>query len=165
LFGSRWNVQTGNEVQSPRAAAVRPLRSGRYSPRAVHRSILLVLAFALLATGCGSEPSAYKAEPTAKCLREDGYRVTTDPAQLGVVEKNADNGGLIAYEPGNAVRIAFAKNSDDALGVERGFRRFVRKKVRRHIADVMRTQKNAVLLWTITPPQDELNNVYGCLKG
>jgi hypothetical protein len=131
----------------------------------MRRPIFIVLALALVAAGCESEPSAYKAEPTAKCLREHGYRVTTDPAQLGVVEKNAENGGLIAYEPGNAVRIAFAKNSDDALGVERGFRRFVKKKVRPHITDIMRTQKNAVLLWTITPPEDELNKVYDCLKG
>ena len=61
--------------------------------------------------------------------------------------------------------VAFAKNSDDALGVQEGFRRFVKKKVRPHITDIMRTQKNAVLLWTITPPQDELDKVYGCLKG
>jgi hypothetical protein len=129
------------------------------------RFLIVLLALALLGGGCESEPSAYKAESTAKCLRENGYRVVTNPALLGVVEKNAENGGLIAYEPGNAVRMAFAKNSDDALGVERGFRRFVKKKVRRHITDVMRTQKNAVLLWTITPPQDELDKVYGCLKG
>jgi hypothetical protein len=124
-----------------------------------------VLALALIATACESEPSAYKAEPTANCLRDNGYRVVTNPRLLGVVEKNAEHGGLIAYEPGNAVRMAFAENSDDALAVQRGYRRFVKKYVRRHIADVMRTQKNAVLLWTITPPQDELNKVYGCLKG
>jgi hypothetical protein len=29
----------------------------------------------------------------------------------------------------------------------------------------MRTQKNAVLLWTVTPPQDELDKVFACLKG
>jgi hypothetical protein len=127
---------------------------------------LSVVILAVLAAGCSTgEPSVYKAEPTAKCLRENGYRVTTKPSELGVVEKNADNGGLIAFEPGNAVRIAFAADSDDALGVERGFRRFVTKRVRRHITDVMRTQKNAVLLWTVTPPLDELNNVYDCLKG
>jgi hypothetical protein len=131
----------------------------------MRRLLPALVLLALVAAGCGSEPSTYKAEPTAKCLRKDGYRVTTDPAKLGVVEKNADNGGLIAFEPGNAVRIAFAKDSDDAVGVENGFRRFVKKKVRRHIADVMRTQNNAVLLWTITPPQDELNKVYDCLKG
>jgi hypothetical protein len=128
-------------------------------------TVCLLALLALLAAGCESEPSVYKAEPTAKCLRGDGYRVTTEPAKLGVVEKNADNGGLIAFEPGNAVRIAFARNSDDALGVQNGFRRFVSKRVRPHINDVMRTQKNAVLLWTVTPPIDELNKVYGCLKG
>jgi hypothetical protein len=30
---------------------------------------------------------------------------------------------------------------------------------------VMRTNKNVVLLWTVTPPQEEINAVYGCLKG
>jgi hypothetical protein len=127
---------------------------------------ILLLTVAVLAAGCSSgEPSAYKAQPTATCLRGLGYRVTTDPDKLGVVEKNADNGGLLAFEPGNAVRIAFAASSEDAVGVKNGFRRFVTKRVRRHITDVMRTQKNAVLLWTITPPYAEETKVYGCLKG
>jgi len=125
-----------------------------------------LVALVLFLAGCGgSEPSVYKAEPTAKCLRGDGYRVTTDPSRLGLVERSAENGGLLAFEPGNAVRIAFGADSDDAIGIEAGFRRFVSTKVRRHISDVMRTQKNAVLLWTITPPIEELNKVYGCLKG
>jgi hypothetical protein len=130
------------------------------------RRLAVIVCFCLCAAGCGdSEPSVYKAGPTAKCLRGAGYRVTTNPAELGVVERNAEHGGLIAFEPGNAVRIAFAASSDDALGVERGFRRFVSDKVRPHITDVMRTNKNAVLLWTVTPPIEELNKVYGCLKG
>jgi hypothetical protein len=130
------------------------------------RPLAAFVCAGLLLAGCtDTEASVYKAEPTAKCIREAGYRVTTDPAELGVVEHNAENGGLIAYEPGNAVRIAFAADSDDALGVERGFRRFVSKTVRPHITDVMRTNKNAVLLWTVTPPIEELNKVFGCLKG
>jgi hypothetical protein len=130
------------------------------------RLVALLACAGLLLAGCAdTEASVYKAEPTANCLRKAGYRVTTDRADLGVVENNAENGGLIAYEPGNAVRIAFAADSDDALGVERGFTRFVSKKLRPHISDVMRTNKNAVLLWTVTPPIEELNKVYGCLKG
>ena len=77
----------------------------------------------------------------------------------------APNGGLLAHEPGNALTIAFGQNSDDALAIQRAFRRFAPKKLRPHISDVMRTQKNAVLLWTITPPQAEMNKVFGCLKG
>ena len=128
--------------------------------------VLLVVLLAVLAAGCQTEPSAYKAEPTAKCLRKKlGYDVTTDPAELGVVEGHAANGGLLAFHPGNAVRIAFGENSDEASGIENGFRRFAPKKLKPHIDDVMRVQKNAVFLWTVTPPQEEINQVYDCLKG
>ena len=128
-------------------------------------SICLALLLAFLAAGCNTEPSTYKAQPTANCLRKDGYQVTTDPAKLGVVEGHAENGGLVAFHPGNAVRIAFGASSDDAIGIERGYRRFAPKKLRPHIDDVMRTEKNAVLLWTVTPPLDEMNKVFACLKG
>jgi hypothetical protein len=127
--------------------------------------IPLALLLAVLAAGCNTEPSTYKAEPTANCLRKQGYRVTTDPAKLGIVEGHTVNGGLLAFHPGNAVRIAFGANSDDTTGIEHGYRRFAPKKLRPHIDDVMRSQKNAVLLWTVTPPQDEMDKVFACLKG
>ena len=126
---------------------------------------ILIMAGLLLA-GCSSgEPSTFKAAPTATCLTGKRYRVTTDDAKVGVIAANAPNGGLRANEPGNAITIAFAQNSDDALKTAAAFKRFAPKKLRPHITDVMRTQKNAVLLWTVTPPQDELNKVFGCLKG
>jgi hypothetical protein len=127
--------------------------------------LLLPLVLALAVTACETEPSVYKAAPTAKCLREHGYRVTTDPSKLGVVEGHTENGGLIARHPGNAVRIAFGQSSDDAPGIEHGYRVFAPKRLRPHITDVMRTQKNAVFLWTVTPPQAEMDEVFGCLKG
>jgi hypothetical protein len=127
--------------------------------------LCLALALAVVAAGCNTEPSVYKAEPTAKCLRKLGYRVVTERSQLGVVEATAENSGLIAYHPGNAVRIAFGASEEDAVGIQNGYRRFVSKKVRPHITDIMRTQKNAVLLWTVTPPQQEMDQVFGCLKG
>jgi hypothetical protein len=126
-----------------------------------------LLAVAILAAGCSAgEPSAFTAEPTAKCLKGQGYHdVTTDDAKVGVVAANAAHGGLRAYEPGNALTIAFAENSDDALQTKAGFIRFAPKKLQKHIDDVLRIQKNAVMLWTVTPPQQEMNTVYGCLKG
>jgi hypothetical protein len=130
------------------------------------RRVLVLVAVALLVAGCGNtEPSVYKAEPTAKCLRGKGYRVTTDSAKIGVVAAAAPNGGLRAFEPGNALTIAFGESSDDALGIQRAFRRFAPARLRPHIDDVMRVQKNAVLLWTVTPPLEEMNEVFGCLKG
>jgi hypothetical protein len=126
--------------------------------------VLLVSAFVL--TGCTSgEPSTYKAGPSAKCLSGKGYTVTTDDAKVGVVAANAPNGGLRANEPGNALTIAFGENSDDAPGIAEGYRRFAPKRLKPHIDDVLRIQKNTVLLWTVTPPQEELDKVVACLKG
>ena len=129
------------------------------------RRVLPLVAVALLVAGCNSEPSVYKAEPTAKCLRGKGFRVTTEGSEVGVVAAAAPNGGLRAFEPGNTVTIAFGESSDDALGIQRAFRRFAPKRLRPHIDDVMRLQKNAVLLWTVTPPAEEMDTVFGCLKG
>ena len=126
----------------------------------------LPLLVAALAAGCNTEPAAYKPEPTGKCLRDKlHYLVITDPALLGVVEGSAARGGLLVHHPGNAIRIAFGLNADDVPGIESGFRRFASPKLRRHIDDVLRTNKNVVFLWTVTPPQEEINAVFGCLKG
>jgi hypothetical protein len=129
------------------------------------KAFLLFFIVVLLASGCETEPSAYKAAPTAECLRDKDVRVITERSQLGVVERSTENGGLIVYTVGNAVRIAFGANEEDTLGIEEGYRRFVSKRVRPHIGDVMRTEKNAVLLWTVTPSDEAAELVTGCLKG
>ena len=133
--------------------------------RGVQRSLLLIVLASLLAACGGAEPAAYKASPSAACLHKLGYRVTTVDREVGVVAAAAPNGGLRAFEPGNTVTIAFGENTDDALQIEGAFRRFAPKKLKPNIDDVMRVQKNAVLLWTVTPPEDEMNKVFGCLKG
>src|SRR5947208_16328168 len=126
----------------------------------------LLLRAPLLVAGCSSgEPSTFNADQTAKGLRGKGYLVTTDDAKVGVVAANAPNGGLLAKEPGNALTIAFGQNSDDAIQIAAAFKRFAPRKLRPHITDVLRTQKNAVLLWTVTPPQEELDKVFACLTG
>ena len=128
--------------------------------------LVISIAAALFVAGCSSgEPSTFKAGPTASCLKGNGYRVTTDDSKVGIVAANAPNGGLLAQEPGNALTIAFAQDSDAAIKTAAAIKRFAPKNLRLHITDVMRTQKNAVLLWTVTPPQDELDRAFACLKG
>jgi hypothetical protein len=126
----------------------------------------IFLTAGLFLAGCSSgEPSTFKAGPTATCLKGEGYRVTTDEAKVGVLAANAPNGGLLAKKPGNALTIAFAGDSDDAIKTAAAVKKFAPKNLQPHITDVMRIQKNAVLLWTVTPPEDELNKVFACLKG
>jgi hypothetical protein len=123
------------------------------------------LLLVLLLAACGNPVhSHYSVKDTAHCMRKLGYQVDTDAARLGPVEASAPEGALRATEPGNAVVITFADDDAGARNIEAGYRRFVSPRLRRHIRDVMLSQKNAVLLWTITPPQAELNRVLGCLR-
>lgn len=126
--------------------------------------LLLVLAFA--ATGCGSGTSKpYTAAGTAPCLRTKGFtKVTTDAAKVGFVAGFADNGGLRATsKSGNVVTIAFAADSNGVAGTEKAFSAHASGIYKRHIRDVMEAQGNAVLVWTVTPSQQQLHDALSCL--
>ena len=128
------------------------------------RRVLPIALVAALA-GCGNPVhSHYSVKETAPCLRQLGYRVTTDASKLGPVEASATEGALLAKERGNALTITFSEKASETKNIEAGYRHFAPKKLRPHLGDVMSAQKNAVLLWTITPPKEELDRVLGCLR-
>jgi hypothetical protein len=138
---------------------------GRYSPGAVRIGLCIaVVLVAVAATGCGVESvKAYDVDATAKCLQDAGYRIQR--ANLGLVADSAPNGSIRAFEPGNAVTISFGNDHREATNISELYRKFAPKKLRPHIDDVMEVQKNAVILWTVTPPQKDHDKVFGCLKG
>lgn len=128
------------------------------------RATLLLLA-ALVLAGCGNPVhNHYSVKPTAACLRKLGYTVDPNAASHGPIEASASEGALLATEPGNAVVITFSANGQEAANIKKAYKLFASKKLRPHIDDVMDSQKNAVLRWTVTPPRDELDRVLGCLK-
>ena len=130
----------------------------------MNRRAALLLAAACVA-GCGNPVhSHYSVKETAPCLEKLGYTVDRDASDHGPVEASASEGALLATEQGNAVVITFSANAREATNIRRAYRRFAPKKIRPHITDVMNSQKNAVLRWTITPPRDELDRVLGCLR-
>jgi hypothetical protein len=131
--------------------------------RVHHVAAAAVVAFA--GVGCGAKAtSVYRIDATAGCLRDAGYRVRTDADHLGIVAAAAPLGALRAFEPGNNVTISFGNNHAEAVNVSKLYRKFAPKKLRPHIDDVMEIQKNAVLLWIVTPPVDDHDKVVGCLK-
>jgi hypothetical protein len=131
----------------------------------VKRTALLVAGSVAVLAGCGNPVhSHYSVRATAPCLRGLGYHVSTDANKIGLIEASAPEGALRADEPGNTVVITFAHDSSGAQGIESAYRRFAPKKRRAHLDDVMEMQHNVVLLWQVTPPDTELNRVYGCLK-
>ena len=129
------------------------------------KRLLVLLALGCAVTGCGNPVhSHYSVSSTAGCLQKLGYAVDTNAENLGVIESSAPKGALRASEPGNNVTIDFAEDAAGASAIARAYHHFGPKRRRKHITDVLEEQHNAVLVWEITPPPDELNRVLGCLK-
>jgi hypothetical protein len=137
----------------------------------LRRPVLAVVtvSLAVAAAGCGgsSVQKAYTAQGTAPCLRDKGFtQVSTNAAKVGFIAGFAENGGVRAKaKDGNVLTIAFA--ADDTAGVastEKAFTRFAPPKLRPHINDIMESEGNAVLVWTITPTTTELDDVKSCLS-
>ena len=131
------------------------------------RRALLLAALACLAAGCGVRNSKpFSAQATASCLRSHGFKaVSTDPGQVGFVAGFSANGGLVATSPtGNRLTIAFDASPDDTASTEQAFREHAPKSLRPHLRDIMSTNRNAVLVWTITASPADQDTVNRCLR-
>lgn len=130
------------------------------------RIAVLLPVLALLAAGCGAGRSApYTAKGTAPCLRTKGFsEVTTDPGKVGLIAAAADNGGLRARtSDGNVLTIAFAGDESAVPGTEEAYRKAAPPRYKRHLQDIMQARRNAVLVWTVTPTQQQLQDAESCL--
>ena len=129
-------------------------------------SLVLVVSVALVAAGCGARSSApYTAAGTVACLKSKGFTgVTTNPVKVGFIAGFADNGGILAKAPGgNVVTIAFAGDTAGAAQTESAFKAHATPFYRRHIGDIMESQRNAVLVWQTSPTQAQIDDALGCL--
>jgi hypothetical protein len=129
-------------------------------------ALLLAGAFAALAAGCGARSNAaYTAKGTAACLGKKGFTgISTAAAKVGFIAAFAENGGLVAKtKDGNVLTIAFAADEADAASTQRAFRRHAPASLRRHMADIMEAQRNAVLVWTVSPTAQQLADAESCL--
>ena len=129
----------------------------------------LIGLLALLAAGCGARSNTpFTAKGTLPCLRgKDFTKISSNPAKVGFIAGFAENGGLIATSPstGNTVTIAFGANEDEVPGTEGAFRKAAPASLRPHLGDVMRSDRNAVLVWTTTPTSDDDSSALnGCLS-
>jgi len=125
------------------------------------------LALSLAVAGCGGgSKKPYTAAATAPCLKTKGFKkVTTNPDDVGFVAGFADNGGLRATSAsGNVLTIAFAGDASGVPGEEKAFKQHASGVYKRHIEDVMSSKGNAVLVWTVTPSQTQLDAAVGCLS-
>ena len=127
---------------------------------------LAALLVVLVLAACGSGASKpYTAAASKACFTQKGFTgVTTSSAKVGFIASFATNGGLQAKsKSGNVLTIAFA-DPDSVASTEKAFRRNAPANLRPHMADIMESQGNAVLVWTVSPTQTELSDAEGCLK-
>ena len=128
--------------------------------------LAVLVPLAGLAAGCGVRSSApYTAKGTAPCLTKKGFTaVTTNPTKVGFIAGFADNGGLRGTAPGgNVLTIAFAADPTGAAQTAESFKANASPFYKRRMADIMKTQRNAVLVWTTSPTQQQLDDATGCL--
>jgi hypothetical protein len=131
------------------------------------RRLLVLAPLALVAAACGSSTvKPFLPEPTAKCLRGQGFTVSTAEADVPLVASAAANGGLRAAPAGggNTLVMAFAEDGKDAATVERAIRRVAPATLRPHLQDVMSAKRNAVLLWTVSPTAAQQSAALNCLR-
>src|SRR5436305_13170461 len=134
----------------------------------MRRLVVPCLAFAVLAAhvaGCGSRSTKpYTAAGTQACLTEKGFKhVTTDPVKVGFIAGFAENGGVQGKaKDGNVLTIAFAADASAVASTELAFKNHAPPKLRPRLNDIMESQGNAVLVWTVSPTPKQLADAESC---
>jgi hypothetical protein len=125
-------------------------------------ALLAVLAAAL--AGCGRSHAPFSVTGTTPCLKKNAFRVSTSSRAVGFIARTAPRGSLRAFTTGDAnVTISFADDAAGAANIMRAYHRFAPRKLRRHLGDILDTNRNAVLLWSVAPTPEQLNTAMGCL--
>jgi len=127
----------------------------------VRRTVLLAVAVAVLVPGCGDQASYSRAKSRA-CLQGKDVRIG---GKLDFVASTATGGAFVAhFDDGNFATVLFGENESDAEELESAYQRFAFPNVKEGLPDVLRRDRNAVLLWHEHPSDDDLDTVSDCLK-
>jgi hypothetical protein len=135
------------------------------------RTLPLALGLVALLAACGPTTGPpddfYEVDPTRDCLEDAGFRITTDPEEIGFITLTAPAGGFRAYLPGgkNSLTIAFGNTKEEAQQMVKAFQAQARtRQQRRRLRSLMEGQGNAVLVWINEPALTDAELVRGCLK-
>jgi hypothetical protein len=124
------------------------------------KPLVLIAVLVVLACGCGSSGGdLYSLEKTKACLAKDRVRLG---GPLDFVATTATGGAVKAQLGSNYVTLVFGDSVDKADNINQAYHRFRSKNV--GIEDVLRQDRNAVMLWHAHPTDVELARVTACLK-
>ena len=123
--------------------------------------IAVSVGAALALAGCGGK-KRYGLESTRACLAKAGLK-PLPPARADRVAQFAPDGAVrIVFGRRNEVTISFADDENGARQIALGYERFHGKNI--GLADVLRPQRNAVLLWEAHPSDQDAAAISRCLK-
>ena len=128
----------------------------------MRRAIVVSVVLVAVAAGCGGDADElYRVEATTACLRSERVPVTR---KVDFVASTAAGGAIHVEFPKtkNEVTIAFGDSEEDAARTERAYRRFAPKRL--NISDVLRRDRNVVLLWGVAPNEQDAETISRCLK-
>lgn len=121
--------------------------------------IIIFVAAAVLA-GCGSSSAKlYTLASTKSCLA--AAKIPLRPA-TDFVATTATGGSTRAIFPANSVTLVFGLTQSDADNINAAYQRFHGANV--GIADVLRQDRNAVMLWKFHPADKDAALLTGCLS-
>ena len=125
---------------------------------------ILLFACALLLAGCGNSKhevgNIYRLRPTAACLRDHGFNVSTKEKDVNFIAFAAPGGGLRARTKRADVIIAFGLNGKDRHQIMVAVKRFAR---RPPIFRYRIGRANIVMLWAYRPSKQDKATLDGCL--
>jgi hypothetical protein len=124
-------------------------------------ALLALLVLALVAAGCGGTKRYSPAATRACFAHEKGTKLQRIPRN-DFIARNALGGAISVRMRNNEVTITFGKDDNVAEGIAAAYRRVHGKNI--GIEDVLRPQRNAVLLWRAHPSDHDLSLVDSCLK-
>jgi hypothetical protein len=137
----------------------------------LRRKRLLALGLVAFLAACGPTQGPpddfYEVQPTRDCLEEAGFRISTEPADVGLITLAAPGGGFLAVYPGgkNRLTIAFGNTKEEAQQIVRAFQaQATTPQQRRRLRTLLEGQGNAVLVWISEPTEPDREVVRGCLK-
>ena len=125
------------------------------------RILLLLLAVTVVAAGCGrEEPVVYDAAASRQCVRESGLNPTT--RGLDFVAQSALGGAFRTRVGDKRVVVIFGLTDEDAEQTELAYRNFAPEGY--GIQDVLRRDRNVVMLWSLPPTVTQHDRIQGCLR-
>ena len=120
----------------------------------------LLVATCVLAAGCGGDGEHLATlAKTQACLASAGVRLG---GTLDFVATTATGGALRAHLRDNEVTVVFGATVGDANQINDAYHRFRASNI--GIEDVLKQQRNAVMLWASHPSDADIATITGCLR-